>query len=306
MPGGSPTIAWLGSACVWPRLSAMIGAMKTAAAETAPLPEGLTQRVLRCFGLPAIPPPSLNTLRLLLDRYTRTTPWESASRIARRAQHTDAADCALLGEAFWESHFMIGTGGTCYESNYAFFALLRRIGYDGYLTINDMGSAIGCHSAIVVLLDGRKHLVDVGLPLHAILPLREGLQSTAESAFMRYTAKPLAEGIFEIWRSVPRDEPVFQLNDKPVAEAKYRAVTLHDYRHDGGQFLNEVVIRKVLSDQLWRFNSSERPLRLQQFVAGARRDHMLGDDPASEVADKFGIASDVVAEALAIIDVVRN
>ena len=89
----------------------------------------------------------------------------------------------------------------------------------------------------------------------------------------------------------------------PVGEAEYRAVTLHDYRHDGGQFLNEVVIRKVRNDQLWRFNSNEQPLRLQQFVAGARRDHVLGDDPASEVADKFGVASDVVAEALTIIDV---
>ena len=258
----------------------MIDAMKSAADEIAPLPEGLTQRVLRRFGLPQSLPPNLNTLRLLLARYTRTVPWESASRIVRRSQHSEAEDCAVLGEAFWESHFQFGTGGTCYESNYAFFALLRRIGYDGYLTINDMGSAIGCHSAIVILLNGRKYLVDVGLPLYAILPLQEGLESTAESAFMRYTARPLTEGRCEIWRSVPRDEPVFQLSDKPIGEADYRATTLYDYRHDGGQFLNEVVIRKVLNDQLWRFNSNERPLRLQQFVAGARRDHTLGEEPA--------------------------
>ena len=179
--GESPTIAWRGPACAQARLSAMIGDMKKATDGIAPLPAGLTQRVMLHFGLPTDLPPNLNTLRRLLERYTRTVPWESASRIARRAQRTDAADCALLGEAFWESHFALGSGGTCYESNYAFFALLRRIGYDGYLTINDMGSAIGCHSAIVILLHGRKYLVDVGLPLYAIVPLREGLESTAES-----------------------------------------------------------------------------------------------------------------------------
>ena len=280
--------------------------MELESSEISPLPEGLTHRVLLGFGLPTNLPPNLGTLRRLLAHYTRTVPWESASRIVRRSQHSEAEACAVLGADFWESHFQYGTGGTCYESNYAFFALLLRIGYDGYLTINDMGSAIGCHSAIVILLDGQKLLVDVGLPVYAILPLREGLESTAESHFMRYKAKPLAEGRFEIWRSVPRDERVFQLNDKPVGEAEYRAVTLHDYRHDGGQFLNEVVIRKVLSDQLWRFNSNERPFRLQQFVAGQRRDHMLGDDSAAEVADKFGIARDVVADALAIIDVGQN
>ena len=267
-----------------------------------PLTAGLKERVLRHFGLPTDAPPNPNTLRLLLERYTRTVPWESASRIVRRAAHADAADCSLLGEAFWESHFAQGSGGTCYESNYAFFALLRRIGFEGYLTINDMGSAIGCHSAIVLLLDGQKVLVDVGFPLHAILPLMDGGESTVKSPFMRYTVKPLSDRRFEIWRDLPRPERVFLLKDNAVGEAEYRATTLHDYRHDGGQFLKEVVIHKVIDDQLWRFNSDERPFRLQQFIVGKRHDHVLGDDPAGAVADKFGIARDVVAEALRAID----
>ncbi|MCY3866108.1 MAG: arylamine N-acetyltransferase [Chloroflexi bacterium] len=266
--------------------------------EIEPLPPSLCRRILSHFDMSVCPPPTLETLQELVTKYTRIVPWESASRIARRARQAESADCAHLGQAFWESHFARGAGGTCYESNYAFFGLLRWLGYDGYLTINDMGEYVGCHSAIIVLLDNQKFLVDVGLPLYAILPLREGLESTAESHFMRYTAKPLAEGRFEIWRSVPRYERVFQLNDKPVGEAEYRAVTLHDYRHDGGQFLNEVVIRKVLNDQLWRFNSGEQPFVLQQFVDGERRDHALGEDAAAELAAKFGIARAVLAEAM--------
>ncbi len=276
--------------------------MTNATDEIAPVPEGVTKEVLLHFGMPDHLPPNLNTLRQLLERYTRKVPWESASRIARRARHADAADCILLGEAFWDSHFEQGSGGTCYESNYAFFSLLRRIGFQGYVTINDMGSTIGCHSAIVVLLDGEKFLVDVGFPLHTILPLPAGPESSAESPFMRYTAKALGQGRYEIWRDVPRDERVFQLNDMAVGEADYRAITLHDYRHDGGQFLNDVVIHKVIDEQLWRFNSDERPLRLQQFVAGQRHDHKLGGNAAAEVADKFGIAPDVVAEAFRAID----
>ena len=100
--------------------------------ETKPLTPSLCKRVLSCFGLSACPPPTLETLQQLVTRYTRTVPWESASRIARRARQTESADCALLGEAFWESHFERGSGGTCYESNYAFFGLLRWLGFDGY------------------------------------------------------------------------------------------------------------------------------------------------------------------------------
>ena len=264
-----------------------------------PVCHALAQRILRRFDLPADPPADLATLRRLVERYTQTVPWESASRIVRRARQAESANCLRLGEAFWEEHFVNGSGGTCYESNYAFFGLLLWLGYDAYLTINDMGETVGCHSAIVVLLDGQKLLVDVGLPLYAILPLREGLELTAESHFMRYTAKPLAEGRFEIWRSVPRDERVFQLNDKPVGEAEYRAVTLHDYRHDGGQFLNEVVIRKVLNDQLWRFNSNVQPFVLQEFVDGERRDHDISADVAAELAGCFGISRAILSEAMA-------
>ena len=302
----SPTIASGKAACRLVGQSAMISGMTTVRDEITPLSADMAQRVLRYFALPTDLAPDVNTLRLLLGRYTRTVPWESASRIVRRAQHADTADCMLLGEAFWECHFQAGSGGTCYESNYAFFGLLRRLGFEGYLTINDMGSAIGCHSAIVVLVDGQKYLVDVGFPLHAILPLCDGRESTAESPFMGYRAKPLAESRYEIWRDVPRDERVFTLNDSAVGETEYRAITLHDYRHDGGQFLDNVVIHKVVDEQLWRFNSDERPLRLQQFMAGERRDHMLGDDPAGEVADKLGLARDVVAEALAILNIGKN
>lgn len=268
--------------------------------ETQAQTTSLCQRILGRFGLPAQPPLTPETLQSLVKGYTRAVPWESASRIVRRARHADPADCIMLGADFWESHFARGTGGTCYESNYAFFGLLRRLGFEGYLTINDMGAAIGCHSAIVVALAGQKYLVDVGYPVHAVLPLLEEGATTAENAIMDYAVEPLGEGRYAIWRELEPRSNAFQLNDKAVSDADYRAIGIHDYRHDGGQFLNEVVIHKVVDDQLWRFNSGEKPWRLQQFVNGKRRDHALGDEPAAELAQKFGIAYAVVAEAIPI------
>lgn len=106
--------------------------------DTPSLPAALCDQILSRFELPADPPADLATLQQLVTCYTRTVPWESASRIMRRARLAESADCVLLGEAFWESHFTRGTGGACYESNYAFFGLLRWLGFDGYLTINDM------------------------------------------------------------------------------------------------------------------------------------------------------------------------
>lgn len=248
-------------------------------------------------------PPTLDTLRQLVERYTRTVPWESASRIGRRARMAESADCVLLGEAFWENHFTSGAGGTCYESNCAFFGLLRWIGYEGYLTINDMGSSTGCHSAIVIIIAGQKYLVDIGFPVHAVLPLRSCDTAFAHSAIMDYSIEALGKDRYAIWREIQPRSSAFQLNDAPVSEADYRAITVRDYRHDGGQFLTEIVIHKAVDGQLWRFNSDERPWRLQQFVEGERRDHLLGDDPAAELSEKFGIAPDLIVEAMAALEI---
>jgi len=266
--------------------------------ETKPLPPSLCRRVLSNFGLSACPPPTLETLQQLVTRYTRTVPWESASRIARRARQAEAANCALLDEAFWESHFALGSGGTCYESNYAFFGLLRWLGYDAYLTINDMGETVGCHSAIVVLHEGRRYLVDVGFPVYIILPINADGETRAECPLMDYSLDPQGGSRYLLRRESLARAHSFTLRDEPVPDADYRAIAIHDYRPDGGQFLNEIVIQKVVAERLWRFHSDVQPFVLQQFVDGERRDHAITGDVADALSSQFGIAREVLAEAM--------
>ncbi len=267
--------------------------------ETKPLPPSLCLRVLSRFGISACPPPTLETLQELVTRYTRTVPWESASRIMRRARQAESADCALLGEAFWESHFARGSGGTCYESNYAFFGLLRWLGYDAYLTINDMGETVGCHSAIVVLIEGRKYLVDVGFPVYVILSIDAERETRAECPLMDYSLDPKGGKRYLLRRESLARAHSFTLRDEPVSDADYRAIAIHDYRPDGGQFLNEIVIQKVVDERLWRFHSDVQPYVLQEFVNGDRRDHAIAGDVADALSNQFGIARAVLAEAMA-------
>ena len=267
--------------------------------DTPALPAPLCLRILRHLGFPVTPPATIYALRMLMTRYTHVVPWESASRIARRAKHESNADCALPGADFWQSHFKIGSGGACYESNYAFFGLLRWLGYDGYLTINDMGESIGCHSAIVLRLDGRKWLVDVGIPLHAPLPFPDKGKSETDSRFFRYGMIAEGEDRYQITRQPHPSPIIFTLVDKPVADADYRNIAINDYAHDTGLFLDKVVINKVVTGQMWRFNSEERPWRLQRFVDGERTNHPLHGDAAESLARKFGLSAHAIAAGLA-------
>ncbi|MBI5671564.1 MAG: arylamine N-acetyltransferase [Chloroflexi bacterium] len=260
-----------------------------------PLPAPLVDAVLAHLGVP-VTQPDIATLDRLVSAYTRRVPWESASRIARRAAVQAAADCPRWPEEFWQTAMEQGTGGTCYESNYAFFSLLVALGYRGYLTINDMETLIGCHSAIIVYGDDNRWLVDVGLPLHAPLPLPESDTTSRATPFLRYTVRPLKPARYQIERE-PHPRPYcFILVDEPIPDAPYRAVTAADYGPDG-QFLDRIIINKVIDERLWRFNSAEPPYHLEIFENGERMDIPITSDVPISVAQHFGMDEAVVTAA---------
>lgn len=264
---------------------------------TPALPGALAARVLRFLGVPA-GPPSPAQLDALMAAYGRSVPWESASRIARRAAVLATAECPRWSEQFWHEALSLGTGGTCFESNRAFFALLRALGYAGYLTINNMGDHSACHTAIVVELAGGRWLVDAGYPLYAALPLDPYQPSERRSELLSYSARPIAPDEYVI-ENRPHPSPyVFNLVDRPVPDADYRHATTCDYGASG-LFLGRIVIRKVAEGRIWRFDSDARPFHLQSFHDGERADQPIAGDLAGALHQRFGISQPVLADALA-------
>ena len=240
---------------------------------------------------------TLPFLEQLLAAYCRTVPWESAFRIVRKAEQKTPSP--RWPDQFWEDAITKGGGGTCFESNYAFYALLQTLGFEGYLTINNMGDSIGCHTAIVILLDGQKWLVDAGLPLFALLPISQRGDLHRSSPFLHYTVRPDGRSRYQIERRPHPKQIAFTLIDEPVDEVTYRAATTADYG-ENGLFLDFVIVNKIVNGEHWRFNMSERPWRLNRFEWGQRFDHDLADDPATTVAAHFGMDTAVVQKAFSL------
>ena len=256
-------------------------------------------RVLTYLGVPETAA-SLPFLAQLIAAYCRTVPWESIFRIVRRAEITKPANCPRWPQQFWQDAIQRGGGGTCFESNHAFFALLQALGFNGYLTINNMGDSIGCHTAIIIVLDGQKWLVDAGLPIFVPLPLSSRGVMHRSSPFLHYTVQPDGRSRYQIERHPHPRQVAFTLIDKPVDDATYRAATAADYGQDG-LFLEFVIINKVINNQWWRFNMSERPWRLNRFEWGQRFDTELDGNAATAVAQHFGVDTAVVQQAFALI-----
>jgi hypothetical protein len=248
------------------------------------------------------PAPGLRALNRLISAYTQKIPWESASRIVRCAEIDQIAQRPREPEAFWQDAMTSGCGGTCFESNFAFFALLTALGYRGYLTVNDMGEQRGCHSAIVLDVQGSKRLVDVGIPLLAALPVDPRRTTRRPSLLHTYSVHPDGPDRYQIQRTHHPHPNIYTLLDTPLSEAAYRRVVEQDYGPQG-LFLNRVVLVKRIGGRLWRFNSAELPYHLESFGPSDHQELPLPPGQVVErLAQTFAIDPAILEKALAVVE----
>jgi len=264
------------------------------------LAASLIDSILKRLGVPRSDP-SPQLLDALMSAYVQMVPWESASRIVKRADTPHTKDCPRWPTEFWESALENGTGGTCFESNYAFCALLSGLGFSPKFTINNMGQTVGCHTALLVNLSDQMWLIDAGFPLYLPLRVNPNRAESRQTPYMHYTVRPDGDQQYQIERE-PHPKPnCFTLLATPVDEVTYRRATTNDYGPDGF-FLDQVIISKVVQGHASRFSSMEKPYHLQTFINGQRIDAPITADVPQVVAHHFGIQEMIVRRALSQID----
>lgn len=264
------------------------------------LTENQHKTVLAFLELDPASDPDLRFLEELVSSYTCHVPWESAFRIVKRSRSRAHADCPRLPVEFWNDAMEKGGGGTCFESNYAFFALLKSLGYRGYLTINNMGDSTGCHAAIVLKMGDRLWLVDVGLPVYVPLPVNNAESTYRDSQFHCYTVSPDGETSFQIDRDRHPVPNCYTLINKPVSDSRFRQAILDDYGPEG-RFLDRVIVNKVIGESVWRFNSGERPFHLERFGSGVKETLKLPNgelEVAAAVGQIFSMDEDTIYAGL--------
>lgn len=243
--------------------------------------------------------PTLRYLNRLIFNYIRRVPWESVSRIIKRHMTPELEVCPRWPGEFWQDALQFGFGGTCYESSLAFFSLLSKLGYEGYLTVNDMGESLGCHAAIVVLLNGHKYLVDITIPIQAAVRLDPQKTVRRRTSFQSYTIQPLSDNRFDVERSHHPHKYAFTLIDRPVSLPDYQMILQNDYR-ESGFFLNSVVMVKVIDGKTWRFFSDKKPYRVESSSRAGKSEWFPAPRKLPGVlAKRFQMPEDKIAAALA-------
>lgn len=265
--------------------------------ETHSLSEATVKDVLSYLGCHSTAV-TVRNLNRLIYAYIRKVPWESVSRIVKRRTTAATSDCPRWPEEFWRDAIQHGFGGTCFESSLAFYCLLTSIGYEGYLTVNDMGDAHGCHAAVVILLNGHKYLVDITIPVHRAVRFEPGRNTKRRTEFHDYSIRPVGGNVYVVVRSHHSRGYSFTLIDTPVDLAAYCAIVENDYA-ETGLFLQSVVMNKVIDGRAWRFFSDHSPYKLESFNRHGKDETLLPPESLPRIlAEKFRMPEDKIMTAL--------
>lgn len=110
--------------------------------------------------------PDLRYLEELLSHFS-TLPYENISKIIKLHNHFEEKENRIrLPEELIYDHILFRLGGTCFSLTYFLQSILVHHGFRTYPVMADMRAGNNIHTVNIVILDGRKYLIDPGYLLN--------------------------------------------------------------------------------------------------------------------------------------------
>jgi N-hydroxyarylamine O-acetyltransferase len=146
-----------------------------------PLSPGLARRILERLGFAAPPPVDLDGLSAVYRAWCTRVPFDNSRKMIALATGASGPLPGVYADDFFESWLAHGTGGTCWPSSNALFALLEAAGFDARRVAGSMRDlGVVSHASVKVRLDGRDWFVDSSMLVNRPLPLGDGVHLSAD------------------------------------------------------------------------------------------------------------------------------
>ena len=144
-----------------------------------PNDRSLLERFLHRFGLALTGDPAMDVT--MIARAFATIPYENLTKVLSHAQRKE--DPFRTPEMVMAEHGKWGAGGTCFSLTATLLSLVRSLGLRAEPILADRPYGQRTHSALMVWIDGRPHLVDPGYLLTEPIPLDAGLAIERSTSF---------------------------------------------------------------------------------------------------------------------------
>jgi N-hydroxyarylamine O-acetyltransferase len=268
------------------------------------VPADWTARYLALLGIEH-PAPSLEALTGLVQAHVLAVPFENVTALLRRRDHPTGPvpspdPAALL--ATWEQR---AGGGVCFDIVSMVAPLLRSLGYRVDVILAHISGPFG-HQAVVVHLDGKRYLVDLGngAPLFAPIPL-DGVTEVHEHGlgfrFRRNADAPRVAGTEEWLRDRASDDgwqPGCRYELQPAADTDRDAGYQHHMTPVATWVLGTLTMTRSTTDAV----HSLRDDTLMTYTTSGKKTTTLADaaDYRRVATDIFGLPHLPILEALAV------
>ena len=238
----------------------------------------------------------LQTLGTLAGSFARL-PYENLTKIIRSSRNGKGPAARRLPGHVLSDHRELGTGGTCFSLTATLLHLVRSLGIKAQPILADRHYGADTHSALLVWIRERPHLLDPGYLVVEPIPLDENREVEVKTPFNRLLLSPESPGRMRLYTR--------------QQGGRSHRLTFKTSPADPGQFLKAW-------DESFSWEMMTHPLLTR--VEGGKQIYLNGRrlqirthtevvrkelDPEKlhrQIASTFGIAPPVVRTALAILD----
>lgn len=240
---------------------------------------------------------SPGSLAELATAFTRL-PYENLTKILKEATSGSAAEARRHPGEVLGDHTRMGTGGTCFSLTATLLHLVRALGWQAEPLLADRHYGPDTHSAVLVWIQGRPHLLDPGYLLVRPIPLPEEGELRVPTAFNEVVLTAREGGTKVDLHTIQQGQRTYRLTFKTRPADRSEFLRAWDVSFDSDLMTYPVLTQVRGGQQIY----------LQQnrlMVRGKERTRRTELDPEQLlefITREFGIAPDIAAKALHVLE----
>ena len=238
----------------------------------------------------------LHTLGALARSFSRL-PYENLTKIIRSSRNGKGPAARRLPGQVLTDHRDLGTGGTCFSLTATLLHLVRSLGFEAQPILADRHYGSDTHSALLVRIRGRPHLLDPGYLVVEPIPLEESRDVEVETPFNRLELSPVSPGRVRLYtRQQGNRSHRLTFKTSPADPGQFLKAWDESF---SWEMMTHPLLTRVQGDRQIYLNGRRLQIRTHTDVFRKELDRA---ELHRQIAAAFGIAVPVVRTALAILD----
>jgi arylamine N-acetyltransferase len=221
-------------------------------------------------------------------------PFENLTKIIKEAEAGRVEEARRTPAEVLADHWNLGAGGTCFALTSTMLHLVRGLGFQAEPILADRRYGADTHSAFLVWLDGKPHLLDPGYLIVQPLPVPTAQDVRIVTPFNELLLVPKNGGAKVELYTRQDQQTTYRLTFKTAPVDAGEFLRAWDVSFDADMMRYPVLSRVAQGKQIY---FQKRHL-LVRGAKESRRREVTPDRLIAEIAEQFQIAPAVIARAL--------